>query len=512
MRGLLLLGLLVSVSATAGTTVVTARESIGPMVEDVAHVGAGRYAGQVAFLDGHAVKVADPTTGAVAVLFDVFTKAGLHWVPRGIGFIDATREFVLTDFENGAFVLAYTDESGTPTRRLSAASVLGYVPAHLEAIEYLPPSAGSFGGNVGMLAFDSSFAPEIAIFTPAGARVSGIKLAPEAATSAWGFTYAGTDQFFVTASTSVQAVGAFARTDRLVTVDLAGNVLATSGALAGVSHTEGLARLGDGTLVVAEYRAGRLDLLDASNFDWQRSIQASQASGISCVYSIAYDPASNGYYFNNAFGQVISTDRALGSRTTQFDFLATPSPITGSSAVLLDLVAPRFANVRFDKATSKKHLLEYEPRTSATTPVSRIVLDDALGGQVRGWVKRVVYLPASAAYAVRFDASRFPADAATVHIIGRDGRLRASLDFGAKGYARVDGVTYVYPSRRSRDPLLLVAADDKLLVSDMNGQILEVYDQPAERISLFAHDPSAGTRSFVGMVDESTFVRFDLVP
>ena len=232
---------------------VVKRERLGNNSEDITYVSKGKHKGHVAIIDGREVLVVDATKskkGKAKSAFD-FEGWALGAAPRGIASVESEESFFFNDPAH-LDTLFVADADGTFLETRTISYLGGFEPAHCEALSYIPPGSPQYPDHLLMVVWDEFSETRIEVIGLDGQVVAEILPGPPlSGIPLIGMEFVAPDRIIVTELSWYD----------IYTLDFDGNVVGGVASVAGNYSTEGLAQIGDGSIVAADYARRHADLL-----------------------------------------------------------------------------------------------------------------------------------------------------------------------------------------------------------------------------------------------------------
>ncbi|HVS88381.1 MAG TPA: hypothetical protein VHF01_09185 [Candidatus Acidoferrum sp.] len=169
---------------------VVKRERLGNNTEDITFVTSGPFANKIAILDGYEVfgvdvEESEELEGAARKLFDL-RDLGIIGMPQGIVFIRPEGMFAVNDSVQPT-TLFLKDKFGNPSGTRNINFLNGFIPDHVEGLDYIPSTAGIFPDH--LLEVVAVFSPQlqsrIEVLQRDGQVVSEIIPAQPVSSPAW---------------------------------------------------------------------------------------------------------------------------------------------------------------------------------------------------------------------------------------------------------------------------------------------------------------------------------------
>ena len=299
---------------------VLQRVRLGNEIEDLEVVPSGRYANQVAIMDGLTV------TGIPAMghghhgrhrLFDV-ERLDMLLAPRGIAYVESERLFVFNEPAQ-LDTLFFSDDEGNPAGTREITWPAGFVPGHSEALTYIPRGARWHPDTIAGAFYDEDFASHVLVLSRDGVVIDDLYVDDPVVqeNGLVGLAWSREGDFLGTTSTPAG--------NEMLRIDLAGHVVArVSVREPGLrSGLEGIGERANGSIVTAcfeglLYGFGR-DLSRAPGDD----ADVREGVGLSHVLGPSWDPLIGRFLFIDGFAsRIASVPTTFDSADTLIDLAA----------------------------------------------------------------------------------------------------------------------------------------------------------------------------------------------
>ncbi len=287
-----------AVAETASTPNLLTQTRLGNNTEDITFVSNGPLASTIAILDGFDV-LGLPAEGRgeshVRKLFDL-NGIGIRAFPRGIAYVDHEKLFAINDAGDPS-ALFMVDHQGRLVEKRTIRFPDGYVPfpgAETDGMELLPDTAPVFAGHllVASTEFDTSCpfpaASRVLVMRTDGQVVSVIRPSDPVGCGSFlfGVAFQAPDRLLL----GVNAL------NEIWSMDFAGNILADPLSITEAVDIEALAQTRSGSIVAADYFAGRLISFDGKlNRTPENDRSYRIGIGVSQPRGIAWDPDTRHY-------------------------------------------------------------------------------------------------------------------------------------------------------------------------------------------------------------------------
>ena len=431
---------------------VVKRERLGNNSEDITYVSKGKHQGHVAIVDGREVLVVDASKskqGNAKSAFD-FEGWALGGAPRGIAFVESEERFYFND-PTHLDMLIIADDRGEFVETRTITYLGGFTPAHCEALSYIPPGSPQYPDHLLMVTWDEFQATRIQVIRLDGQVVAEILPGPPLTDiPLLGMEFVAPDRIIVTELSWYD----------IYTLDFDGNVLGGVVSVTGNRSTEGLAQIGDGSIVAADYAAGTLTYFDADLVptpDRDRSYRI--GLGVSRFGGISWDPSTDEFILSaqpNPY-ELVRVDDKLKSATGRVP-MAPQGWRYGDTAFLAAenlTAAVRNSTARIDLFDSAGVIVEQ-------IPVGWIGSTNGLG-----------YIESTGEFAL---TTRQLGLRHLVYIVGRDGALVRTVDLSPLGVAIAVNLDVFDPSDPSGGRMVFTANGDRILVTDVDGVLIQELD------------------------------------
>ena len=235
---------------------------LGNNAEDMEVIRSGRYASQIAIIDGfdvvgvrlrgHENEDGEHDDREVHKLFDI-KKLPILVRPGGMGYVDSERLFVFNDIQQPD-KLIFSDENGKPAGTRTVTFPAGISVGGVEAIGYIPPGSSFFPDHLFEVIYvRPDFTEQIEIIRRDGQVVS--EIVPDVAIQEHGIggvSYLRPGRFLV---------GTF--DDLLYVIDLHGNIIAGPVNVSGTGGScEDVEQTPDGRIAATIYDSGTVFYFD----------------------------------------------------------------------------------------------------------------------------------------------------------------------------------------------------------------------------------------------------------
>ena len=477
-------------ASPAGAQTVVSRARVGGYAEDIAYASGGALKENIVLTDGYEIfaapvakkeKAKEPLTR----LFDI-KGLGIDVNPRGITYVESEDLFVINDIAQRSTLFLF-DAQGRPQGTRKITYLGGYAPEHLEGMGYIPASSPLYPDHLIQVALDTLNGPSrIEILTRAGQVVKEIS-------PAWP---AGSDTLFI-------GDVAFLPPNRLLvtfynnsiwTVDFDGNVVAGPQVYPGPTGFEGLVRLGDGRFVAAGFPQSLLYFDAALNRQPENDRHDIIGLNVNVPIGVAWNSDTNRHMIVHSVNTI--QDSPAG-------FVASVSPALDAATPFADMTAAGLTFPRRATYLPAEHLLGVVnlngPRAIVLfnpdgTYNSQVDLSATTIGSNLGGATGVEYLSATNEFAVTFNGNPTPDPAAErrrIRVVSRAGALVRTIDLTCTGTQGVGGIAYFEEAGAGR--LLILASAGRVLVTDLNGNLLREFNLRVRLGMLGAADLSAIT-------------------
>ncbi|HEX6183771.1 MAG TPA: hypothetical protein VFZ44_07665 [Pyrinomonadaceae bacterium] len=481
--------LLSATSQVCAQTVVS-RTRIGGYAEDIAYASGGALKDNIILTDGYeifAVPVAkkERAKEPMTRLFDI-KGLGIDVNPRGITYIESEDLFVVNDVAQRSTLFLF-DAQGQPRGTRKITYLGGYAPQHLEGMGYIPAGSAVYPDHLMQVALDTLNGPSrIEILTRAGQVVKEV-----------------TPNWPVGSETVFMGDVAFLPPNRLLvtfydnsiwTVDFDGNVVAGPQVYPGPTGFEGLVRLGDGRFVATGFPQSLLYFDAALNRQPENDRHDIIGLNVNVPIGVAWNSDTNRHLIVHSVNAI--SDSPAG-------FVASVSPALDAATPFADMTAAGLTFPRRATYLPAEHLLGVVhlngPRAIVLfnpdgTINSQVDLSPATIGSNLGGATGVEYLPATNEFAVTFNGNPTPDPAAErrrIRVVSRTGALVRTIDLTCTGTQGIGGIAYFEEAGSGR--LLVLASAGRVLVTDLNGNLLREFNLRVRLGMMTASDLSAIT-------------------
>src|SRR5256885_681024 len=433
--------------------VVLKRARLGNNAEDMEFIRSGRFANQLAIIDGFDV-VGVPAMGhghgGVRKLFGI-KKLPLLVRPAGIGYVESERLFVLNDIQQPD-QLIFSDDNGNPAGTRTVSFPAGTSVGGVEAIGYISRGSSFFPDHLFEVIYvRPDFTEQIEIIRRDGQVVS--EIVPDAAIQEHGIggvSYVRPDRFLV---------GTF--DDLLYLIDLHGNIVAGPVTVSGTGGScEGVDQTPDGRIVATIYDSGTVYYFDRDLRRLPTDDQSYKVGiGLSRMIGPACNPDPNELLFiggTNLTPPLEAVPASLDARR-QVANLATDG---------IDLF-----NVRDITYLPDEHRIG----VSILGPQGVVLygnngmLQDFVDFSAAGRPTIAQYLSATQQFATWL---RGTSNRGRIKIVSRNGVPIRSIDLRPLGVTSGFSLAYFDPTHPSGGQLLVLNPSGDALIMDLNGNLL----------------------------------------
>jgi len=479
--------------ANGPTVRVLDRARIGGYSEDITFVTKGALSNQLIVLDGYDVfGIPGQAHGnpPMKKLFDL-KGLGIEIAPRGIAYIESERLFVANNDFPEPTTLFLFDHKGHPQGTRTIQYLNGYLPVHLEGMEYIPATSSVFPDHLLMATWDDNGGPSrIEVIRRDGQVVAEIfpNWPPDSGTENIGdIMFLPPNRLLVTFYDST-----------IWTIDFAGNVLAGPQTVAGANGGEGIAQMGDGRIAYVSYPQ------DLFFFDGDLNRLPSEdrhdviGLNLNRPTAIAWDSDTNKHLIAH------QVPPFFGAFSTK---VSAVTPSLDSASEVIDLADDGFLQSRDMSYLPDEHLIAIAHLNSPRA----ILLYDNSGSfveQVNLGVtpfvspNAVTYIPATMQFAVRVAG-----ELNKLRIFSRTGALVRTIDLSLIGVDAILGVAFFNPSHPSGGQFLVIDSfltNDRAVITDFNGNLLGEFNYRSKLgvltptdVSAITTGPQAGAFSIV---------------
>ncbi len=477
-------------AASAGyAQTIISRTRIGGYAEDITYATGGSLKDNIVLTDGYEIfavstkKEKEPMTR----LFDI-RGLGVDINPRGITYVESEDLFVVNDITQRSTLFLF-DAQGQSRGTRKITYLGGYAPEHLEGMGYIPPGAALYPDHLIQVALDTPNGPSrIEVLTRSGQVVK--EIVPNwpigSATEFMGdVAFLAPNKLLVTFYD-----------DSIWTIDFDGNVLAGPQTYPGANGFEGLVRLKDGRFVGVGYPQ-KLLYFDAS-LNRQPANDRNDLVGLNLNLPL-------GVAWNSDTNRHMIVHDSLVTFNTIFNSVSSVPVTLDSATPFTDLAAAGFTVPRKATYLAAEHLFGVVhlngPRAillynSDGTLNSQVDLSPATIGQNLGGANNVEHLPATNEFAVTFNGNPTPDPAAErrrIRIVSRTGTLVRTIDLTCTGTQGVGGIAYFDDPGGGGGRLLILASAGRVLVTDLNGNLLREFNVRVKLGMVSATDVAAIT-------------------
>jgi hypothetical protein len=440
-------------------TILT-RARLSNDAEDAEYIRSGRYAGQIAVVDGFDVygfPASGHGHGGIHKLFSV-KNVPLTGGPRGIAYVESERRFVFTDL-NTPGALFFTDEDGNFIESRALTLPEGFNPDGAEAVTYIPAGSRFYPDHLLVVEEGPPFdtIQHIEVVRRDGMVVA--EIVPDQIIQDFflsGISYLAPDRLLLSTGFGF-----------IFETDLAGHVLVGPVPVTPFSDScEGVGSTPDGRIFALTYGVGSLCFFDK---DLNRLPASDQPHQIGIGLTRPAGPT-----WNSDTGEFVFNDIGGG-------LLLTGVPATlDSKHVLADLTADGYD---FSHLRPGLTYLPDEHRigVAARNPADLFLygnggtLEDTVGLAGLGPRNPVLvqYIPGAQQFAIFAGGAE---NLGTVRILDRTGAFVRSIDLTPYGVS-VFCFAYFAPDDPSGGRLLVISATtNQALVVDLNGNLLSSFD------------------------------------
>lgn len=482
--------LVMLLTATASAQTVVSRTRIGGYAEDIAYASGGALKENIILTDGYeifAAPVSKKEKGKEPLtrLFDI-RGLGIDVNPRGITYIESEDLFVVNDIAQRSMLFLF-DAEGRPRGTRKIMYLGGYAPAHLEGMGYIPASSAVYPDHLIQVALDTLNGPSrIEILTRAGQVVKEV-------VPTWPVGYDGSFMGDVAFLPPNKLLVTF-YDNHVWTVDFDGNILAGPQVYPGANGFEGLVRLGDGRFVGVGFPQSLLYFDAALNRQPDHDRHDLVGLNLNVPIGVAWNSDTHRHMIVHSVGSI--HDSPAG-------FVSSVNPSLDGATLFTDLTAAGLTFPRRATYLPAEHLLGVVhpngPRAIVLfnpdgTVNSQVNLSAATIGSNLGGATTVEYLPATNEFAVGFNGNPTPDPAAErrrIRVVSRAGTLVRTIDLTCTGTQGFGGLAYFEEGGAGR--LLVIASAGRILVTDLNGNLLREFNLRVRLGMMGAADLSAIT-------------------
>jgi hypothetical protein len=455
-----------------GAVQVLKRAKLGTTIEDLAYISSGPFAKHIALIDGYEVRgfpVATSSDRAIRTFFSLLDM-DINTPPRGIAYIETERLFAFLDVTDST-KLRLTDHLGHAQATRTLQYLGGEIPAWVEGLEYLPPTAALYPDHLIVCAnyedWDNNwYTSRLVIFRRDGQAVAEIYPPAWADDILYSVAFKAPDRLLIGGEFFID------------TIDFAGSSVVP--AIYPEEYPEGLAQVPDGRIVATE--GAKLRFYDSNLVRLpQDDRDAGTGAGLIFPHGTAWN-SDTGQHLVLAFTEESNGDM----ETTQVAALSSRFD-SGTRVVDLGLL-PYLPYIRKRGMTymPDEHRIAVALRRWGAFP-AEIALYDGNGAMVEtiniavaltgaGSPSDITYIPGWRQFAVV--ASLQPTK---LKIIDRTGAFVRDIDFSSIGIGYIGGCAYADPEQSGAGQFLVFDwYSTRACLTDFNGNLLAEFDYREE--------------------------------
>jgi hypothetical protein len=439
---------------------ILARARLSNDAEDAEYIRSGKYAGQIAVVDGFDVygfPAFGHGHGGIHKLFTV-KNVPLTGGPRGIAYVDSERRFVFTDI-NTPGALFFTDQDGNFVETRALTLPQDFEPDAAEAVTYIPAGSQFYPDHLLVVEEGGDFdsVQHVEVVRRDGMVVA--EIVPDQIVQDFfltGVSYLAPDRLLLGTGAGF-----------IFETDLAGHVLVGPVPVTPFSDScEGVGSTPDGRIFALTYMSGSLFFFDKDLNRLPGSDQSHEIGiGLNRPKGPAWNPDTGEFVFNDIAGGL----------------LLTGVPVTlDSKHVLADMTADGndFSRLRPGLTCLPD---EHRIAVAARNPAQLFLygnggtLEDTV--DLAGLAPRnpvlVQYIPGAQQFAFLAGGEE---NAGQIKFLDRTGAFVRSIDLTPYGVS-VFSFAYFAPDDPSGGRFLVISATtDQALIVDLNGNLLSSFN------------------------------------